>query len=58
MFAILYHDQSYASKSSFLERFTQQTSNHLSRLDCPSVSAETLTGVRFAVYQGVSTETL
>ena len=27
---------------SSLERFTQQTPNHMPRLDCPSVSAETL----------------
>ena len=28
--------------SSHLDRFTQQTSNHLPRLDCPSVSTETM----------------
>ena len=28
---------------SSLERFTQQTPNHMPRLDCPSVSAETST---------------
>ena len=29
-------------KSSSIARLTQQTSNHMPRLDCPSVSAETL----------------
>ena len=27
--------------TSYLDRFTQQTPNHMPRLDCPSVSAET-----------------